>query len=518
MADTQATELQIRENVLNKIQTYLRKSEGSGCTYDKYSYNQYIEDVVKEEIKTHAGDIPKNKQKEIRAQVYNKVYDDLENEYLNSLTKHPREVNNLGIPKKYNETTAGRNQATLRIAKQNIYDSTIQLLRDSVEEYATPSREEFITKVKSDILKMCDGMDDEERDYVLSYLTYWAEHSAPLLYDESLQNDPRSVNHKFPKGEQKEVTTKFDKDREKRIKKQYHPLPLSEYKKAYNTFSGIDMVCTVSMPLPDGSFATQTIGELQTITYSIHEEKTPIRCLGDMNVKGYVFGPRTVAGSMIFNVFDRHWAKSLMQQYMDSRNYFPHYMVDELPPLDITISFANEYGTKSRLALYGIVFVNEGQVMSINDMYMENTFQFYATDVEYLTPVKNPPSEDKDETHILDKLPVLESNIKYLNDVSEKSDDKKARKKEMEKAQSVEKIQENVTIAGNEYEGFSYEEYKNTILKSARKTEEELTEERKKNHLLEEDYQRLIKKNYENFEKKILAAQQYYSCSGVVFD
>ena len=58
--------------------------------------------------------------------------------------------------------------------------------------------------------------------------------------------------------------------------------------------------------------------------------------------------------------------------------------MDELPPFDITISFANEYGTQARLAIYGVRIINEGQTMSINDVYTENTYQFVATDIEYM--------------------------------------------------------------------------------------------------------------------------------------
>ena len=39
------------------------------------------------------------------------------------------------------------------------------------------------------------------------------------------------------------------------------------------------------------------------------------------------------------------------------------------------------------MALYGITIVNEGQVMSTNDIYTENTYQFFATNVDYLDSV-----------------------------------------------------------------------------------------------------------------------------------
>lgn len=158
----------------------------------------------------------------------------------------------------------------------------------------------------------------------------------------------------------------------------------SRYADTNTSFSGNDMAATIEMPLPGGSYISQVVGSVQTITYSIHDEKWPVRSVGDMNPKGYVFGPRTIAGTIIFTVFDRHWAKKIMEKYRAVMETEAHFLIDEVPPFNITLSFANEYGRKARLALYGITFVNEGQVMSVNDIYTENTYQFYAMDIDYL--------------------------------------------------------------------------------------------------------------------------------------
>ena len=36
------------------------------------------------------------------------------------------------------------------------------------------------------------------------------------------------------------------------------------------------------------------------------------------------------------------------------------------------------------MALYGVRIMNEGQVMSTNDIYIENTYQFVASDIELM--------------------------------------------------------------------------------------------------------------------------------------
>lgn len=181
-----------------------------------------------------------------------------------------------------------------------------------------------------------------------------------------------------------------------------------EYKYKYpnESFSGCDMVASIvygwdkeAEELDYGKGgksislkATQQVkdwnirvlGEIQTISYSIHMEKRPVRSIGNVNAKDYVMGPRTIAGSLVFAVFNKHFAEDIIR---DNNNVFTEgtaYLVDELPPFNIVISMANEYGIRSKMVIYGVRLLNEGQVMSVNDVYTENTYQFVATDVEYL--------------------------------------------------------------------------------------------------------------------------------------
>ena len=189
----------------------------------------------------------------------------------------------------------------------------------------------------------------------------------------------------------------------------------SNFSNKYISFSGYDMVCVFEIPVSGGTISS-VIGSLQTITYSVHNEKFPVRSLGNMNAKGYVYGPRTIAGSLIFTVFNKHWAHDLMERYLDVYKVNAHFLTDELPPLNITISFANEYGNRARMALYGVTFVNEGQVMSINDNYTENTFQFFATDIDYLNNIQTSSYSSNNGNSKLPDLP--DSNNGNVIDIS----------------------------------------------------------------------------------------------------
>lgn len=132
------------------------------------------------------------------------------------------------------------------------------------------------------------------------------------------------------------------------------------------------------------SWNIKVLGEIQTISYSIHMEKRPVRSIGNVNAKDYVMGPRTIAGSLVFAVFNKHFAEDIIKDHNDFFTEGTAYLVDELPPFNIVISMANEYGIRSKMVIYGVRLLNEGQVMSVNDVYTENTYQFVATDIEYL--------------------------------------------------------------------------------------------------------------------------------------
>lgn len=156
----------------------------------------------------------------------------------------------------------------------------------------------------------------------------------------------------------------------------------------YNSFSGCDVVVTAQMALinngeRDYSPKVHVLGSLQTMSYSTHQDKSPVRSIGNINAKDYVQGQRTVAGTMVFAMFHQHWMIPLLEEL---KNYVSNTDIwsDELPALNLTLSMANEYGYKSNMAIYGVQFIDDGGVMSINDLFTENTLQYVATGIQPL--------------------------------------------------------------------------------------------------------------------------------------
>lgn len=197
---------------------------------------------------------------------------------------------------------------------------------------------------------------------------------------------------------------------------------LSRYTETYTTFSGADIVCT---------FGGVTVGALSGITWSVTREKAPIYTMGNPNPRSFSRGKRGIAGSLIFTVFDRPALYSmlyahvndptaqyytrvsnilpgfartgggrthagivpvdpnpnseLVSQEVDVQSSFPYY-ADQIPPFDVSITFANEYGQAAVRSIYGVELLNEGSGASMDDIVIEETMTFIARDLGPMVP------------------------------------------------------------------------------------------------------------------------------------
>jgi len=108
--------------------------------------------------------------------------------------------------------------------------------------------------------------------------------------------------------------------------------------------------------------STKVLAECQTISISTHRDKVGVRSCGSVYPKGFTRGPREIAGSLVFTVFHEHVLHQFLQASISDfdANVFTSALMDQLPPVDILIAFANEYGSISRMGIYGVEFVDEG--------------------------------------------------------------------------------------------------------------------------------------------------------------
>jgi len=190
------------------------------------------------------------------------------------------------------------------------------------------------------------------------------------------------------------------------------------FTETYTSFSGADIVAT---------FGGITIGTLMGITWSVTREKAPLYTMGSPNPRSFTRGKRGIAGSLIFTTFDRpglynmiaeHQDKDhfryftrthnimpgamsgdqgelshrgivpVSQQELDIRSGVPYY-ADQIPPFDVTITFANEYGQTAVKSIYGLEILNEGSGASMDDIVIEETMTFVARDVGPMIATKS---------------------------------------------------------------------------------------------------------------------------------
>lgn len=213
--------------------------------------------------------------------------------------------------------------------------------------------------------------------------------------------------------------------------------PGSAYAASYTTFAGCDIKAV---------FADRTIGEIQAISVQVTREKAGIYTMGSPNPRSFSRGKRGIAGSLIFIQFDRDalleqlnelkfqgdideiraeftdgdisdaWqlnavgsdvtaaspigvpidsSSSLVQQESDLTTVDSDQMVlspfyaDQIPPFDITLAAANEYGDLAVMGIFGVEFLNEGWGISIDDLVSEKQYTYLCRDLSWWRWIQN---------------------------------------------------------------------------------------------------------------------------------
>lgn len=151
----------------------------------------------------------------------------------------------------------------------------------------------------------------------------------------------------------------------------------------YSSFSGADISATILVP---GYTDPVIFGELRAIAYSTVRDKRPLRILGSMNPACWSRSTRLVAGSLVFTSFDRYIWLRLTGAQTSSKGIITG---DMLPPFDVIITALNEYGQTSRLVVRGVRIVDEGSVIGVDDLYIEQTHTYVAQDVVPWVPYQD---------------------------------------------------------------------------------------------------------------------------------
>lgn len=177
----------------------------------------------------------------------------------------------------------------------------------------------------------------------------------------------------------------------------------STMNQTFNSFAGVDIT-----PI----FQGKAIGTIQALSYSINREKAAIYTMGKASPRAFARGKRAIAGSLIFILFDKnplisHFQNSKFAADADegialgegamtagqggtisnvtnpqsTQKAKEIWYVDQIPPFDVVISAANEYGAQSYMKIIGIELLNENSGFSIDDIVVEQQYTYVATDL-----------------------------------------------------------------------------------------------------------------------------------------
>ena len=197
----------------------------------------------------------------------------------------------------------------------------------------------------------------------------------------------------------------------------------------YTSYSGADAVA---------SFNGVIIANMQSVTISTNREKGPVFVMGSPDPVSFTRGKRGIAGTLVFVTFDRDalinevlgaidkdmvpgfTAAGNIAAYTSIRNNVPEFnkiysiddfartnqqaanaqkdfvgnpfvqleynYADQLPPLDITLTFANEYGAASYMTIYKMEILNNGTGISIDDLQINQAYTYVARGMYRMRP------------------------------------------------------------------------------------------------------------------------------------
>ena len=379
-------------------------------------------------------------------------------------------------------------------------ESIFEALLNSVENKCTKAEiyesvNKKITEIKTKLSEDIDALSDEDKKSLDEFVNKITDDKISLLIKKLSQ-------YKINVEDTKE--DKQDKKNEDSNKPAVnYNASSSDYLYKNVSYSGTDIVVTAQLCIGNTKSEFMTMGSLQTITYSVYDRMEPIHSLGNVNAKDYVHTHRYIAGSMVFAVFDQHWAKEFIEKYCKSAGIAESekILTDEIPPMNITISMGNEYGSSSRTALYGVRLFNEGMTMSVNDIYTEHTYQFVALNIDYLENVQL-PSESRDPNFDLSTLAPKEIEDKKPQQTNE-STDKKNEDNDNDKKDEDSSTEEDNRIKIN---GLSSDDYINNAMESLSKNGKKVTLSKIQNKALDDvtkDYKKELKTIETEYKEKI---------------
>ena len=174
-------------------------------------------------------------------------------------------------------------------------------------------------------------------------------------------------------------------------------------------FSGTDLRAIVTATyeedeviIPHAVLLTSLTG----ISISSHRDVFSVRALGTSNPLGWSYGNRTIAGTLIFAQMGNYGVREIIKSHLKyegleyermkrhpTRSPYSLTGVDEIPPLDFTLTFENEAGAISVMSLIGVKMLDEGESFTIDDTEWYTTVSYMAMAKTPMRPISSAHSE-----------------------------------------------------------------------------------------------------------------------------
>lgn len=200
----------------------------------------------------------------------------------------------------------------------------------------------------------------------------------------------------------------------------------------YNfSYSGSDVKALIKST--DSNTAYKVLNTLTTVSFSVNEQKTPVRRLGRRHVVGFTKAIRTIAGTMVLTVLKGHPLTELytvgdyykageMGQGIHRPNSY--HFATNVPPFDLKLIYQTEHNSNyyAELEILGIEIISQSIVTSVNDMITECVLQFVARDYKEFINHVSSVTEDKVRENRA-KLQLQDIEKRNENDVDNVSEE-----------------------------------------------------------------------------------------------
>jgi hypothetical protein len=162
-----------------------------------------------------------------------------------------------------------------------------------------------------------------------------------------------------------------------------------EYNKTYpGAFSATDIEAV--MVLPGGELFR--LGSLAAISISTHRDAFPVTSMGSIKPRGFTRGHVTVGGTLLFHTLDRAalgtvgGATNRVTSITQQTEATPA-RADQLPLFDVYLTYVNEIGMLSVERIFGLVLLDFGKTVSLENLVPMEQYSYMALDYAPLQSV-----------------------------------------------------------------------------------------------------------------------------------